>query len=463
MFQSKDVGKQMTIFLTNPSGISRNEAHTFLLSLQSSPEAWDICRQLMVPSTQEIPLFLSSQIFYKKLETDFSILTESQKQELKTYIYSLVQVPFGSSQVIKKICQSVAMIGVMGIGSFWEDFIIDILRIPSLELVLDILDCIPFCLEDFVIAKKTLELIKTKLRDNIETIMFCLYLIINEKGYVQQVMQVIKNWKVVDIPVFQHTALFNEMINQLYMCNCNFALICEAFNTAVTLSAYKQIFQQSGIKPKLAACSAQIPQEYLNNLLVLVKALSEIHFLNAGESDIEKWGSELLISICNNFIFILFEPIRLWDILQAICGHENLSVCMISIEFFYNLRDALVPINQIPEFIFEKLLLCIESLAFRCKIQSHEMFFKVIQQKPEDEDITFMTFRISAEDAFYSVYLIFNKHHPDKGRGLIKEFGGLLADRDEFNSEIFIIMMRSILFGITEHNEVQLLREVKNN
>ena len=74
-----------------------------------------------------------------------------------------------------------------------------------------------------------------------------------------------------------------------------------------------------------------------------------------------------------------------------------------------------------------------------------------------------MQFRISAEDAFYSVFLIFDKHHPEKGRGLIRELGGLLSERDEFNSEIFIFIMRSILLAITEHEEVQLLWEVKNN
>jgi hypothetical protein len=90
------------------------------------------------------------------------------------------------------------------------------------------------------------------------------------------------------------------------------------------------------------------------------------------------------------------------------------------------------------------------------------MFFKVIQQKSEDEEVIFTQFRISAEDTFYSIFLIFNKHHVLKGRGLIKELGGLL-DGDEFNTEIFVFMMRSLLLGITEHEETQLLWEVKNN
>jgi hypothetical protein len=462
MFQSKDVADQMVIFLTSPNEVARNQAHSYLLSFQASAEAWEVCRQLMVPSTQEIPLFLSSQIFYKKLQSDFPFLSDAQKVELKRYIFSLVLVPFNSSQVVKKICQSVAMVGVMGLASFWEDFIIDLLRLPKVEVMLDIVDCIPFCLEEFIIAKKVVELIKTKLRENIASIMQCLYLVIKEQGYLTQALQVIKNWRVVHIPVFDHTGLFTELIQNLYMCNDNFSLICEAFTTTVSLSSYAQLFQQSSGKCSISSYSSKIPSDYLRNLATLIESLSEIPFLNAQEGDVQRWGSELVISIANNFMFLLLEPIRLWDVIQSITGHQNLSVCMVAIEFYYNLRDILVSLHEIPSFIFEKLLMCIKSLALRCKIQSHEMFFKVIQQKSEDEEVIFTQFRISAEDTFYSIFLIFNKHHVLKGRGLIKELGGLL-DGDEFNTEIFVFMMRSLLLGITEHEETQLLWEVKNN
>ena len=99
------------------------------------------------------------------------------------------------------------------------------------------------------------------------------------------------------------------------------------------------------------------------------------------------------------------------------------------------------------------MLLCVNTLAARCSFKSHQYFFKVLVQKPEDEEIGFMQFRISAEDVFYSVYLIYNKHHPEKGRGFIKELGGLVNPPEESNAEVFVYMMRSMFLGISEHSE----------
>lgn len=463
MFQTAEVALQMSNFLTSPNESIRTNAHNYLLSFQTSPEAWMICRELMVPTTQDLALNLSSHIFYKKLQTEFFSLANPLKIELKQYLLNLVLAPFNSSVFIRKMCQSVALVGVFGIGSFWEDFVIDVLRLPKLEIMLDIVDCLPFCLEEFIVSKKTVEMVKSKIKENVDTILECLYVTVKDKGYVRQVVQILKNWRLINLPIFGHTGLFQELIRQFYLCDDNFPLICEAFNTCVTLSSHAQIFQQSSFKPNLSYYSSMIPPEYFNNLLILVQGLCQLPFLSCSNPDSQRWGSELVISIGNNFIFLLLEPIPLWDVIQQITGHSNLSVCMVAIEFYYNLRDILVTIPQFPEFLFEKLLVCTKSLAFRCKILSHEMLFKVLNQKSEEEEVTFMQFRISAEDAFYSVFLIFNKHHSEKGRGFIKELGGLLAEQDEFNSEIFVFMMRSILLGITEHKEFLLLSEVRNN
>lgn len=463
MFQTSEVALQMSNFLMSPDESIRTNAHNYLLSFQSSPESWMVCRELMVPTTQDLALNLSSHVFYKKLQSEFFALPNPQKLELKDYVLGLVLTPFNSPVFIRKICQSIALIGVFGIGSFWEDFVIDILRLPKLEIMLDIVDCLPFCLEEFVVSKKTVEMVKSKIRENIETILECLYVTLKDKGYIRQVVQIIKNWRLINLPIFSHSGLFQELMRHFCMCDENFPLICEAFNTCVTLSNHAQLFQQSSYRPNLSYYTSQIPVEYLNNLLILIQALCQVPFLSSQNPDSQRWGSELVVSIGNNFIFLLLEPIPLWQVIQLITGHINLSVCMVAIEFYYNLRDILVSIPQLPEFLFENLLLCTKNLALRCKIASHEMFFKVLSQKSEEEEVTFMQFRISAEDAFYSMFLIFNKHHCEKGRGFIKQLGGLLAEQDEFNSEIFVFMMRSILLGITEHSEYQLLLEVMNN
>ena len=70
---------------------------------------------------------------------------------------------------------------------------IDVLRIPKLEVMLEIIDCIPFCLEEFLLSKKTVEMVKTKIRENIQSIMECLYITLKEKGYIVQILEIIKN------------------------------------------------------------------------------------------------------------------------------------------------------------------------------------------------------------------------------------------------------------------------------
>ena len=126
---------------------------------------------------------------------------------------------------------------------------------------------------------------------------------------------------------------------------------------------------------------------------------------------------------------------------------------MVGIEFFYSLKEVLIGLEAVPGHIYECLLECIRYLAKRCSFTSYQFFFKALAQKPEDEEVGFMQFRISAEDVFYSVYLIFNKQHLEKGRGFIKQLGGFITPPDEFNSEIFIFMVRSMLLGITGGKE----------
>lgn len=461
MYHSEKVAEQMQVFLTSPEENSRNQAHSFLLSFQSSPEAWSICRELMVPSSPQIPLILSSQIFYKKLQNEFISLSTPQKLELKSYLSALVLLDFSCSQMFKKICQSFALAGILGINSFWEDFIIDTLRLPRLEVMLEIIDCIPFCLEEFMLSKRIVEMVKTKIRENIQSIMECLYVTLKEKGYIAQILEILKNWRIVSLPILSHSGLFQELARYMSKVDEDFPLICEALTNSISNTSYSQLLQQSNSNIDLY--KSQIPAVDLQHLLILSQLLIELPYLDHSDPNIQRWGSELLISFSTNFMFFLLEPSPLWGKIQAVTGHQNLSVCMVGIEFYYALKEVLVNLKALPSHIYEYLLLCVRALAMRCSFVSHEFFFKALNQKSEDEDVGFMQFRISAEDVFYAVYLVFNKHHCEKGRGFIRELGGLIAQPDEFTSEVFVYMMRSILLGISEHAEWELLKAVRNN
>ena len=463
MYYSEKVAEQMQIFLTSPEENTRNLAHSYLLSFQIAPEAWSICRELMIPTTPQIPLILSSQIFYKKLQTEFPPLPTPQKLELKAYLSSLVLVDFSCPQMFKKICQSLALVGVIGINSYWEDFMIDVLHIPKLEVLLEILDCIPFCTEEFILAKRTVEMIKTKLRENTQNILECLYLTLREKGYIAQVLEILKNWRIVSLPILSHSGLFEELVKCMGRVDQYFPLICEAIINTISTAPYSQLVQQSRSGSSIAFYTSQIPPLDLQHIIILSQLLSELPYLTSPDLGIQRWGSDLLISFCTNFMFFLLEPSQLWGKIQSVTGHENLSVCMIAVEFYYILKEVLCSLESLPPHIFEQLLLCVRALAFRCIFKDHQFFFKALRAKSEDEDVGFMQFRVSAEDVFYNVFLVFHKYHTEKGRGLIKELGGLIGSPEEFKSEVFVFIMRSIHLGISENAEWELLQTVMDN
>lgn len=193
MFSKEEVAVHMQILLTSANEIERNSSHQYLLNFQSSSEAWGICQELILPNIPNIPLILASQIFYKKIQTDWHLLDTIQKQELKTYLLGLILLDFTNPQAFKKICQSLALVGILAINLFWESFISDLLKLPKLEVVLEVIDCVPFCLEEFNLSKKTSEFIKTKIREQVSEIMEFLYVILCEKGYLLQILEVLKN------------------------------------------------------------------------------------------------------------------------------------------------------------------------------------------------------------------------------------------------------------------------------
>lgn len=463
MYQSHEVSEQMQIFLTSANEVQRTSAHNYLMSFQSSSDAWSICRELMVPSTPQIPLLLSSQIFYKKLQTELSSLNNSQKLELKNYLVSLVQIDFSYPQMQRKICQCIALVGIVGIQTYWEDFLIDVLRITRLEIMLDIIDCIPFCLEEYVLSKKTVEMVKSKIRENIQSIMEVLYLTIKEKGYIVQVLEILKNWRIVTLPIFSHNGLFEVIIEYMRKCDDVFPQICEAFCNALNTCPYAELLQQGRYKGSVGAYTNHIPQPDLQNLLVLLQMIIELPFLEARSKAVQKAGSELIIAFSTNFMFFFLEPVKLWEKIRDVIGHQNLSVVMNGIEFYFSFKEVVVNLGELPWHVFDWLFVCVRSLALRCKFISYDFFMAALSQKSEDEDIGFMQFRISAEDVFYAVFLIFEKHHPEKGRGLIKELGNLLSLQDEMSMEVFIYMMRSMLLGISDFKEWSLLQDVMHN
>lgn len=64
--------------------------------------------------------------------------------------------------MIKKVCEALAFVGVLTMNSVWNNFVEDVLVLDT-QLALEILECIPFVLDEFCIAMKTQMFIKSYL------------------------------------------------------------------------------------------------------------------------------------------------------------------------------------------------------------------------------------------------------------------------------------------------------------
>ena len=74
---------------------------------------------------------------------------------------------------------------------------------------------------------------------------------------------------------------------------------------------YSQLLQQSRYKGSIIGYTSEIPAIDLQHLITLLQFLTNLPYLSSKNPSIQRWGSELLISFCTNFMFFLLEPIQL--------------------------------------------------------------------------------------------------------------------------------------------------------
>ena len=328
--------------------------------------------------------------------------------------------------MFKKICQSVALIGVIGINSYWEDFMIDILRIPKLEVLLEIIDCIPLLHRGVYPGQEDCGNDQDQVTGEYTEYSRVPLPYVERKRLHRSGTGDSQELEDCQSSYFKPPRTLSRTDQVYGRVDQYFPLICEAIINTISTAPYSQLVQQSRSGSTIAFYTSQIPPLDLQHIILLSQLLSELPYLTSPDQDVQRWGSELLISFCTNFMFFLLEPSQLWERIQGVTGHENLSVCMVAVEFYYALKEVLYSLESLPPHVFEQLLLCVRALAFRCIYKDYQFFFKALKAKSEDEDVGFMQFRVSAEDVFYTVFLVFYKHHPEKGRGFIKELGGLI-------------------------------------
>ena len=211
MYSTEEVQGHFQTIATGANPALIAQANQYLVNFQASAEAWGVCRGLLLPQTEPQILLMATQTLYQKLRSEWHLLTDPQRTELKDYLLNLTTLQFPPA-VLRKVCQCLAFAGVNLSASLWEDFYTDILTLPRCETVLEILDCVPFIVSDLSIMRKTVELIKSRIRNQSPAILNYLCSVISTTAYFPQVLEVLKDWKELSLPVLSHTTMSDILL-----------------------------------------------------------------------------------------------------------------------------------------------------------------------------------------------------------------------------------------------------------
>ena len=180
-----------------------SQSNQYLLGFQASAEAWGVCRGLLVLESQPHVLLMAAQTLYQKLRSEWHLLTDPQRLEMRDYLLGLLALGLPANGH-RKVCQCLAFAGVNLSAGLWEEFYVEVLRIPRCETVLEILDCVPFIVSELSILRKTVELIKSRIRNQAEPLLNYLCSVISNTAYFPQVLEVLKDWRELALPVLSH-------------------------------------------------------------------------------------------------------------------------------------------------------------------------------------------------------------------------------------------------------------------
>jgi hypothetical protein len=478
MFSSAEVAQQAALLHKSSLEAVRSQANLYLCAFQESAEAWGICRELIAPSTEEIPMLFACQVLYTKIKADWYKLDDGQKEELRQYVDSLLGQAL-TPTAIKKVCQCYALIGMLMMTTSWDQFIPYVLQHKPSEVSLEIMDCVPYCLNEFCMAKQSSARIKALIVEHTEGLLSFFNALITSKGYLWQVLEVLKGWRVLKLEILSHSGLTQTLLRALSdLDNTQYPSVCRVLLDAV--SNCSSVYILSGKLSLQAGMSLQdvldkFPSYERDSVLALAQVLIQVYpgILSSQDYEVRQAGVELILGFmtCNQLFFIWNEPVSLslWQILDAIIGHSALEVAFNGLEFWYEFKDLLYQVlskQHTPDFIhrpwlFEHIIRHSGLIAQKAQYTSYEAFFASIK---EGSEVSLGNYRANTEDLFNSFFILFDKYHPQKGLAYLQIIGQLLDKPVTVSrAEVFVLAVRSLVLSLVDTQAKGALREVRAN
>lgn len=476
MFSSAEVALKAEQLLKSPSEVERTQANVYLCAFQESTEAWGICRELIVPSSSEIPMLFACQVLYVKIKADWCKLDNAQRDELRQYIDSLLSLPL-LPIATKKICQCYAFIGMFLMTTTWEQFIPYLLESKAFNISLEVMDCIPYCLDEFSMSGRISERIKTLISEQAQIILGYFNDLIVNKGCLWQVLEVMKGWRLIKLNVMSDIALVQTLLTALSdPTSPHFPSVCRVLLDAVNnCSSASLLSGKVKLKPSMTLDDVLklYPPQEKDSLLALALVLTSVspNILATLDIEVKQAGTELIVGFSNSnqAFFIWNEPlsVSLWQMLDGVVGSSELEVASSGLDFWYEFKDLLFKVrpkqsvtdSSSRPWLFDHMVRHTGLIALKAQYLSYEDFESSI--KPSSE-ISLANYRASSEDVFNGFFQLFEKYHPQKGLFYLQVVGQLLEKpMSASKAEVFMLIMRSILVALSDAEATETLREVR--
>lgn len=126
---------------------------------------------------------------------------------LKNFTCGLVTTNLAYLPAQKKICQSVAFIGVYTLKDLWPTFIDDVLAVDNIDLALNILDSIPCALDETIVSQAIRAHISSVMKSFFEVILNYLARVAADVRFLPVISETLRGWRSLRLSVFAHTGL----------------------------------------------------------------------------------------------------------------------------------------------------------------------------------------------------------------------------------------------------------------
>lgn len=425
-------------FYNHPNTPEQQVAHQWLLSLQTSPEGWQISWMLLHAQKPVEAQYFGANILHYKISHDVKDIDSSHLDELKTrFPQLLANFCTGPKLVISKLCYCFSAL-LLQVAD--ENFVL-LQCLEDLEnhfkslghepkhVIVELMTSFAIEFKTLNLASNQKMLARTLLDSFIPTLLsMCKHVILPEHSDDDEVHHQLETlvcllrWVEVGISLADTVELFPILLSKVSdeelsdkTCEVIIELITAPASTSIPNTVFAMLNQLLRLKPLVEKAVADSNQLLVNNICMIFTNMGETHcqlFIKCSENEKQMAVIELVRTI------LCFTSMAGQYPKDETCSELTLN-------FWYTLQDDLysVDISEISDYqkqFISAYVMLINIFYEKCQFPEQDVY----AQYSEDDRELFRCYRIDVQDTMLYVYTLLQE---DCLRFFLEKLNSLIA------------------------------------